>query len=288
MSPKRQDARPQWLEDKNIRPFVLIRPENKIKNPGSFHNFDWFSQEPLLINPLATDEYDFVNQILKIDGLVFSDATLQTPRWVFYDCAVMPGLVTGFAIEQNAMPEEVKKILNPPPDLKWVPLSLFTVIPTIAKDTWMAHNFCSVNELLPPQFRWKGLGFLSKSFGLWYANIQFLHGVTQWMRPALKLHANYGQFQIVTAFTPIHSYSHSVTYGLQVDPSLWVSFFEKRFFDSRFEKEFKKTDLIVEPSSEISIRRLQRRIEEKEGPFFLSGNELLAKKLGEPLDLFTR
>ena len=59
---------------------------------------------------------------------------------------------------------------------------------------------------LKKKHRYYGLGFLTKAFGLWYANIPVCCGVTQWTSPALKIHSHYGVIEVLTAY---HSGSRS-------------------------------------------------------------------------------
>ena len=45
-----------WLASGDIRPYVFVRPENQIANPGTKHHLDWFIHEPIYKNPLNIDE----------------------------------------------------------------------------------------------------------------------------------------------------------------------------------------------------------------------------------------
>ncbi|MEZ4873543.1 MAG: hypothetical protein R2827_15140 [Bdellovibrionales bacterium] len=72
----------------------------------------------------------------------------------------------------------------------------------------------SINALVPKEDRLYGLGFLSKAFGLAYANIRTCCGMTQWNSPAIRLHSHYGVLEVLTAFTPAHTHAHTLTYRL--------------------------------------------------------------------------
>src|SRR6185312_514387 len=198
--------------DGDIRPYVYVRSDNKIQNPGSRHRLNWFPLEPIYKNPLDIKELEFAEQIYFIEGQAFGPANMAMPRWVFYDCAIIPGFVAGFAMRTSKLPVAIKKVMRTSPDQEWTPLSLFIIIPTVAKGQWVAHNLCSINSMLPEADRLYGLGFLSKAFGLWYANVESCLGMTQWGSPALKLHTHYGHMQIVTAYTPVHSHAKTITY----------------------------------------------------------------------------
>jgi hypothetical protein len=270
----------------SLRPYVMIHPYNEVDNPGSLHRFSWFDGlDPLEINPLSVGNIEFANEVIRLDSKVYDDA-LVTPRWVFYDCAVMPGIICGFAARTEDLPPAVTKALGNNPALEWTPVSLFIVIPTLHANHWMAHNLGSANSLLPKELRWPGLGFLTKAFGLWYANIECQFGVTQWDNPAIKLHSNFGYMELVTSYTPFHTHAHSLTYRTQVDTGVWRRFFDDQYRDARFHRDFVPSGLQVEPSKLVSIQGLQKRLEMGEGPFFLDGEQVLDNDLSSAKTLF--
>lgn len=290
--PIRDHVKLAWMRDENIRPYVFVRPENRIPSPGQFHkSLDWFPHQVLYKNPLEMDQLVFANRILNLETKAFGPSGMAMPRWVFYDCAIVPGFVAGFAARTSALDAETRVALGVASEAdaeaeEWTPLSLFIIIPTMSdKGEWVAHNLCSVNSILPKGLQYYGIGFLSKGFGLWYANVQKVCGMTQWTSPSVRLHAHYGDFEVLTAFTPVHSYSHTLTYRVQVDAHRWEKFFSKdkiKHFDTNYEK----AGFDVEPTVENSLIRFQRKLEAGEGPFFLSGAETVSKPLGEPLAVF--
>src|ERR1700722_2050930 len=142
------NPRLQWLGDKNLRPYVFVRPENRIPDPGKRYSIDWFTSEPLFKNPLCMDEVDFADQILRLETKAFAATNMPMPRWVFYDCAIMPGFVAGFAIHRSKAAKEIIEQLQPQADTEWLPVSLFIIIPAMAPKEWVAHNLCSVNSLI--------------------------------------------------------------------------------------------------------------------------------------------
>jgi hypothetical protein len=305
-----------WMHNDDIRPYVFVRPENRILSPGSMHKqLDWFPHDVLYKNPLEMDEVKFADRILGLEMKAFGPSGMAMPRWVFYDCAIVPGFVAGFAHRTSTLPAAVRKALensplNPdetlvkpnPMSLKpndpahaeddWTPLSLFIIIPTMAKDgEWVAHNLCSVNSLLAKEDQFYGIGFLSKAFGLWYANVRTCCGMTQWGSPAVRLHAHYGDFEVLTAYTPVHSYARTLTYRVKIDVALWSSFFTKQGspqVQDRFMQDYKPSGFQVDPQSEENLISFQRRLERREGPYFLHGAETVVKGLTDPLTVFQR
>lgn len=283
----KDNPRLSWLQNPDIRPYVYVRSENRIKDPGSLHKLDWFEdKEPVYINPFEKDQVGFGNQILQIESQAFGPSGMEMPRWVFFDCAVTPGFVAGFAIRTSKLEPEVRKKLGLKDQHEWTPLSLFIIIPTMSREgEWVAHNLCSVNALLPKEQGYYGLGFLSKAFGLWYANVNICCGFTQWGNPAVKLHSYYGPFQILTAYTPLHSYARTLTYRVKTNPSMWPHFFDKTPL-KHFEDNFVDSGESVSPKKDESLVSLQESLEQGKGPFFLNSQEILSKEVGAPLRLY--
>jgi hypothetical protein len=295
-----------WIESGDIRPYVFVRPENAIKTPGARHKLDWFPHAPILKNPLDINEIHFADRIYAIEERAFGPSNMAMPRWVFYDCAVMPGFVAGFAARPKVLTQMVRKALDPKTmkatgspvgqtallkeldsldEMDWVPLSLFIIIPTMHKGEWLAHNLCSVNSLLPKEDQFYGLGFMSKAFGLWYANVELCSGMTQWGSPALKLHSHYGWLEVIGAFAPVHSHRQTVTYRAQVMASSWQNFFTKDQ-DLPFLENFGRTEQEIDPKNESSMLKLQQMIEKKMGPYYLSAFEIAQTQLQEKLSIY--
>lgn len=295
-----------WLNNPDIRPYVFVRPENKISNPGSDHRLGWFSQQPIFKDALDITEIAFADRIYSLEERAFGPSNMAMPRWVFYDCAVMPGFVAGFAARPSALSKEVRDVLDPKKfpahaspiysskvlkpvesldEMDWVPLSLFIIIPTMHKGEWLAHNLCSVNSLVPKESQFYGMGFLSKAFGLWYANVDQCSGMTQWAGPALKLHSHYGHLEVIGAYAPVHSHAKTVTYRAEVNSQSWEKFFTKQE-DYSFLEKFTPTEQSIDPTDEQSMLNLQMKIENGEGPFYLNASEVRKKDLKEKLTLY--
>lgn len=276
----------QWFSSPDIKPYVYVRAENHILNAGQRHHLDWFQGiEPIYKNPLDLNDLEFAEQIYHIEERAFGPANLAMPRWVFYDCAVVPGFVAGFAHRTKTLPPSLKKTLRHSPELDWTPLSLFIIIPTMAKGEWVAHNLCSVNSLLSRQEQFYGLGFLSKAFGLWYANVETCVGMTQWASPARKLHSHYGPMEILTSYTPVHSHAETLTYRVKVNVNSWMLFFTRES-DLEFLEAYRPSELTVDPKDKESLIRLQKKLESGDGPYFLSAEQIAAQSLTEPLTVY--
>src|SRR5688572_4532281 len=81
--PLQDNARLEWLYDKDIRPYVFVRRENRIKFPGALHRLDWFPHQVLYKNPLEMDEIDFANGILDLEAKAFGPSGMAMPVGFF-------------------------------------------------------------------------------------------------------------------------------------------------------------------------------------------------------------
>jgi hypothetical protein len=277
-----------WLASKDLMPYVYVRPENRIEKPGQRFPLNWFTAEelkPIYKNPLQMKEVDFADQILRLETAAFSASNMPMPRWVFYDCAIMPGFVAGFAIRRSKATKEMLEILKPAPETEWLPISLFIMIPTMAPKEWVAHNLCSINSMIPKEQSIYGLGFLTKAFGLWYANVEVLCGITQWSSPAVRLHTHYGDFEVLTAYTPVHSYAKTLTYRMVTDSKEWRRFFSSEQAADFFDK-YEEAGFEVDPKSEDSLIAFQTKLEAGGVKYYLNATQIRTQPLENTLKVY--
>lgn len=275
-----------WLKTGDVRPYVFVRPENHIKSPGTLHHIDWFKEhQPIYKNPLDLKELPFAEAIYQIEWKSFGDKDLAIPRWVFYDCAAMPGFVAGFAARTSTLSDDFLKLLGYSREHEWCPLSLFIIIPTMHKGEWVAYDLCAVNSFLPKEDQFYGLGFLTKAFGLWYANVEQCSGMTQWGSPALKLHSSYGHLELIGAYAPLHTHAATMTYRCLVDTSCWEKFFTKQE-DFSFLEKYEPSGIFINPEDKNSMIQIQNMIQTNQGPYFLNASEILKNQLTDKLQLY--
>ncbi len=277
-----------WLKSEDVRPFLLIRKDSRLKKPGQYFDLNEFSKEPLFMDPLRMGDVYFSNALLNMESRAFQNSDMPMPRWVFFDCAVMPGFISGFAIRTKMLPQSIVQLIGYENLIgDWTPVSMFIVIPTMVQGEWVAHNLSSINSLIPEDDRLYGLGFLSKAFGLAYANIQVCCGMTQWGSPALRLHSHYGEIEVVTAYTPGHTYASTLTYRLQVNTKQWSRFFTKSSSEE-FANRFDPAGFSIDPTSERSQIAFQEKLEKKFGPFYLRASEIRSQPLNKPLTVYKK
>ncbi|CAM6001093.1 unnamed protein product [Sphagnum balticum] len=273
-----------WLHDENIRPYIFMRRENLFDKPGAHTKCGWFKHEALYRDPLRMDQVDFADQILTLESAAFQKSAMPMPRWVFYDCSIMPGFVCGFARKTSTLPKSHKTAIGYNPKLDWTPISLFIIIPTVRPGEWVAHNLCTANSLVDKEDHLYALGFFTKAFGLWYASVEILCGFTQWQSPSIRLHSHYGSFEILTAYTPVHSHARTLTYRSKVNGDYWPTFFTKS--NDQLTSRYQPVGFDVDPKSDESLKALQNRIERQEGPFYLNPYEIRTQPLDAPLHIY--
>ncbi|MEQ1723455.1 MAG: hypothetical protein ABL930_09785 [Pseudobdellovibrio sp.] len=275
----------EWMHTGDVRPYVFVRPENQIEQPGTRHKLDWFQFDPIYKNPLDVKELPFAEAIYQIEWKSFGKQDLAIPRWVFYDCAAMPGFVAGFAGRTSKLPKKLLETLGCSLEEEWCPISLFIIIPTMHKGEWVAYDLCSVNSMLAKEEQFYGLGFLSKAFALWYANVNQCSGMTQWGSPSLKLHSHYGHLEMIGSYAPLHTHAKTMTYRCEVNTDCWEKFFTREP-DLAFLEKFGPTENIIDPASEASMIEIQNKIQNKEGPFYLSAGQIAQNGLKDPLTIY--
>lgn len=281
------DPRLNWLRGNDLKPYLYVRPENRIADPGQRFALDWFTTAPLFKDPLCLDELDFADQILRLESRAFAASNMPMPRWVFYDCAIIPGFVAGFAMRRSAASKEILELLQPKGHTEWLPISLFIIIPTMAPKEWVAHNLCSINSLISATERVYGLGFLTKAFGLWYANVEMLCGVTQWTSPAVRLHTHYGDFEVLTAYTPVHSHARTLTYRMVTDSREWARFFTREEGPD-FAQKYVYAGFDVDPKDDSSLISFQRKLETRNERYYLNATQLRSDELDATLKVYKR
>ncbi len=169
------------------------------------------------IDPTRLASKTFLDILQRLDGLTFGPTGMPMDKWVFYDCAELAGFIVGFAIESSAMSADERRYLDVRDDYTGpVPLSMYIAIPMREPGSWFGHNLASLGRQLSNR-NLSHLGTLTKVMALKAMRAQRNVGVTQWPSPALHIHTKFGPLDLVTAWTPVHSFPASLTYSFPVD-----------------------------------------------------------------------
>src|SRR6185436_12139699 len=97
---------------------VLERCEPYLVIPDHFR--DRVSTRPLgvevrnLLNPQDVGSARFLHLLERVDDMIFGPIGMEMPRWVFYDCAEMPGGMFGFAKPARALPAWLREVIQVP------------------------------------------------------------------------------------------------------------------------------------------------------------------------------
>lgn len=201
---------------KQCEPYVLATP---LVEPGlNLHPLGLSIPPHLRLNPQHRRNSTFLNMIKRLDELTFGPVGMPMPKWVFYDCAVMPGAVFGLCSPAAAMESWVKQSLGVPDDYEGpVPLSMFIAIPMLDEGSWLVYTICDINEIAPGAAP-GGLAELTMVLGIASFQIQTLWGTTQWRAHKLRLPAQLGPLTLMTAYTPAHTLPRTLTYRTIIAP----------------------------------------------------------------------
>ncbi len=199
---------------RDMTPFLVALP----------NHWDLLDREPFglkipdanLIDPTRVSSERFLLLLQTLDKLTFGPEGMPMPRWVFYDCAEVPGAIFGFAHKAENLPPAVRKDMGlHPGETGLVPFSMYIAIPIHPPDTWFGHNLASLNPTFPAM-KLKGLASITKALALKAFRVQTQIGATQWDSDALHIHTRFGPLDLLTAWTPAHSEAETLTYRLAV------------------------------------------------------------------------
>lgn len=192
-----------------LYPYVL-----SYKNNFSSFNLELPSESKVVLYDCThTNSSSFFEALRTLDKVSFGDQAMVMDKWVLYDCAAMPGAITGYCVKKN----ELGKITHESSFLnefkidsrsEFIPISMFIAIPMLESHSWFAHNLCSIGSRIGI----KGLGLRTKELGINILNIRELYGATQWGSSAIHIHSQLADMRLVTSHTPNHTHQNSLTY----------------------------------------------------------------------------
>ena len=169
------------------------------------------------IDPIRMASATFLDFLQRLDALTFGPEGMPMDKWVFYDCAELPGYIYGFATEASDLTAHEREVFAVPASYDGpVPLSMYIAIPMHDRGAWFGHNLASLNRTFPER-RLQGLGTMTKAIALRAFRVERFYGATQWTSKALYIHTKFGPIDLHTAWTPAHSIAATLTYGFDVD-----------------------------------------------------------------------
>lgn len=207
-----------------MQPFVVTPPWNR--DAFDLSPFGLHIPDANIINPLLSANATFFLLLQTLDRLTFGPEGMPMPRWVFYNCAEIPGGIFGFGRPAGTLAPDVRAALDLPadyPDEALVPFSMYIAIPVRRPSasehqpggSWFGHNLASLNPVFPA-LKMKGLASMTKALSLKVFRASEQIGATQWDSEALFIHTRFGPLDLVTAWTPAHSEPPTLTYRFDV------------------------------------------------------------------------
>ncbi|MEI8348499.1 MAG: hypothetical protein WCG27_13605 [Pseudomonadota bacterium] len=243
------------LKQYDLKPFGLKIPKENILS---------------CIDPHNALFYDLLQ---KLDSLSFGPKGMPMDKWVFFDCSEMPGGVFGFAYKAEDLSEEVLQLYGVNRSYKGlIPVSQYIAIPMAAPGAWFGHNLCTTNAVLGEKHALPGLSLLTKAFGLKVYNIKTLYGATQWDSDALNIHLQLSDMEIMSAYTPAHSFPFTMCYRSKYSDKSLLSALAGE------SRTAPKHDLLIQGKDEAAILNLQKRIEKGE-KFKIPGRPVYKDKI---------
>ena len=194
---------------KKLTPFVLSYKEN-LKS-FNLQAFDTAIDEEYCFNALDISSESFYQLLRQTDELTFGDQGMAMDGWMYFDCAAMPGAIVGFGLLAQDIPQDLLQKFKIPKNYSGIiPLSMFIAIPMVG-DRWFGHNLSSLGKHLGVEF--KGLGLLTKAYGIEVLKIKEMFGATQWGSPAINIHSKLAPMRLRTTVTPIHTHTNTLCYS---------------------------------------------------------------------------
>lgn len=230
-------------------------------------------QEEHIFDPQRVASGPFLNVAKKIDAMTYGPLGLRMPDWVFYDCAVVPGAVFGFARAADELEPWLRAGLELSDDYNgYVPVSLFIAIPTPNRGRWIAYTLCSINEIAAggaPEGLWR----LTLAMGTAALRIDTMRSTTRWRTPGLGVYASMGALELVTAWTPAHDVPETITFDLKTDDAARC-----RLLDSG--RPQTRAHRYVNADNSAELQELQQEIESGAkwaiaGPAEIKGSETM-------------
>jgi len=220
------------------------------------------------IDPLVMKNGAFFRLLQRLDQLTFGPAGMPMERWVFYEGAELPGAIYGLALEASALNAAERATLEVPPSYTGpVPFAMYIAIPMrtavgprravcAGRRTFFGHNLASLNRVFPER-RLGHLGSITKALALAAFRVERQVGATQWASSALFIHTKFGPLELLTAWTPAHSISMTLTYAFDVtDRSLRAAAGDPSVVLARPEP-----DRFLVADDEVGMQALQAEIE---------------------------
>ncbi len=220
------------------------------------------SDDAHLIDPQHVAHGAFLRLVQNLDEHTYGPLALTMPSWVFYDCAVVPGVLFGFARRAADLEPWVRSSLRVPKDYAGlVPVSIFTAIPMVHRKAELVYTLCSVNQVAPgaaPEGLWR----LTLAAGTAALATDTIVATAQWRSSQLAIYAGLGPLALQTAWTPAHDIPETATFTVASDGAararllsgeLPWSNVANRYLDADSRAEMQALQTAIEAGAEVAV-----------------------------------
>ncbi len=157
------------------------------------------------VDPLRVAASQFLDLLQRLDEIVRGAKGMALPRWAFFDCAEVPGMIAGFACPAGELPAQARERMALRPGWSGpVPVSLVAAIPMIEPGSWHVYGLSCLEER-EPAWGTAGLGAATLGLALRAAAARRAYAATQWRDWELDVIAGFAPLELLTAWTPAHS-----------------------------------------------------------------------------------
>lgn len=210
-----------------------------------------------VIDPRHQRHATFFELLQRLDALTFGPEGMPMDKWVFYNCAELPGFIYGFGLEHDRLTPKERELMRVPADYVGpVPFSMYIAIPMREPGAWFGHNLASLNRTFPDR-NLAHLGTITKAVAMKAYRVERFFGATQWSSNALYIHTKFGPLELHTAWTPAHSIPETLTYAFSVTDDV----LRAAAGDPSVKLARPAADLWLDADNKAGMQRLQAEIE---------------------------
>lgn len=227
------------------------------ENLAAFESAPFGIETEWHIDPTRLASATFLDLLQRLDALTFGPEGMPMAKWVFYNCAELPGFIYGFATPAHELSLHERDLFGVPSGYAGpVPISMYIAIPMYEPGAWFGHNLASLNRTLPDRGL-HHLGSMTKAIALEAFKVERFFGATQWESDALFIHTKFGPLQLKTTYTPAHSLPETLTYAFDVS----AASLRAAAGDSQTVLPRPDADIFLDAADVDGMRRIQAEIE---------------------------
>ncbi len=145
-------------------------------------------------DPLRRASAPFLRRVEQLDAAEYAPRGMAMPRWALYDCAELPGVITGLAHRTSE---------------GLLPLSMLIAVPMLGERRWLIYTIASPRAQLR---------FATLALGLALVRAREIDATLQWSSPELPVYAHFAPLDVRAARLPAHDVPATCVLRFQVDP----------------------------------------------------------------------